>query len=165
MSLQVCKCVTRRSLSLEVGRSFKSERVCQVLEQLFVAQGVPAALRMDNGPEFIALALQCLCHHRKINAVYIESGRPWQNGFAESFHARLRDEFKLYETFDPATAKQIADRTEWHFTPKHGSWLNMAEIELSVLAKQCLSERMGSREHLTSQVTAWQERRNNAKAK
>lgn len=71
----------------------------------------------------------------------------------------------LYEAFDPATAKQIADRIEWHFTPKHGSWLNMAEIELSVLAKQCLSERMGSREHLTSQVAAWQERRNNAKAK
>jgi hypothetical protein len=71
----------------------------------------------------------------------------------------------LYEAFDPVTAKQIADRIEWHFTPKHGSWLNMAEIELSVLARQCLPERMGSREHLASQVAAWQERRNSTKAK
>lgn len=71
----------------------------------------------------------------------------------------------LYEAFDPVTAKQICDRIEWHFTPKHGSWLNMAEIELSVLAKQCLGERMGSREFLTKQVAAWQERRNAAKAK
>jgi len=71
----------------------------------------------------------------------------------------------LYEAFDPATAKRIADRIEWHFPPKHGSWLNMAEIELSVLAKQCLAERMGSLEHLTAQVLAWQERRNKAKAK
>ena len=81
----------------------------------------------------------------------------------------------LYEAFDPATAKGIVDRIEWHFTPKHGAWLNreiasgdfldMAEIELSVLAKQCLSERMGSREHLASQVAAWQERRDKAKAR
>lgn len=71
----------------------------------------------------------------------------------------------LYEAFDPETAKRITDRIGWHFTPKHGSWLNMAEIELSVLARQCLSERMGSREHLSAQVLAWQERRNNANAK
>ena len=71
----------------------------------------------------------------------------------------------LYEAFEPEIAKRIADRIEWHFTPKHGSWLNRAEIELSVLAKQCLDERMQSREFLMQQVAAWQERRNNAKAK
>ena len=71
----------------------------------------------------------------------------------------------LYEAFAPEIAKRIVDRIEWHFTPKHGSWLNMAEIELSVLAKQCLDERMQSREFLTKQIAAWQERRNNAQSK
>ena len=60
----------------------------------------------------------------------------------------------------PAEAKRLADKLEVHYTPKHGSWLNMAEIELSVLARQCLSERMNDKENLQKQVAAWQERRN-----
>ena len=51
----------------------------------------------------------------------------------------------LYRAFAPAEAKRLADRIEWHYTPKHGSWLNMAEIELSVLSRQCLAERMDSK--------------------
>jgi len=66
----------------------------------------------------------------------------------------------LYRAFAPAEAKRLADKLEVHYTPKHGSWLNMAEIELSVLARQCLSERMNDRENLQKQVAAWQERRN-----
>ncbi len=66
----------------------------------------------------------------------------------------------LYEAFAPAEAKRLADKLEIHYTPKHGSWLNMAEIELSVLARQCLAERMDSKANLQKQVTAWQERRN-----
>ena len=54
----------------------------------------------------------------------------------------------------------MADKLEVHYTPKHGSWLNMAEIELSVLARPCLSERMNDKENLQKQVAAWQERRN-----
>jgi transposase InsO family protein len=54
---------------------------------------------MDNGPEFVALALRGLCHRRGIDPAYIEPGKPWQNGFAESFHARLRDEFLDGEVF------------------------------------------------------------------
>jgi transposase InsO family protein len=83
---------TRESLALEASRSFTSESVCHVLERLFVERGTPSALRMDNGPEFVALALKGLCHGRGINAAYIEPGKPWQNGFAESFVSRLRDE-------------------------------------------------------------------------
>ncbi len=90
---------TRESLALEVGRSFRSERVCQVLEGLFTSRGKPAALRMDNGPEFVALALKGLCHRHCINGAYIEPGKPWQNGFAESFISRLRDEFLDGEVF------------------------------------------------------------------
>jgi hypothetical protein len=68
--------------------------------------------------------------------------------------------WSLYEAFEPEEAKRIADKLEIHYTPKHGSWLNMAEIELSVLARQCLKERMESREHLQEQVAAWEEKRN-----
>jgi hypothetical protein len=66
----------------------------------------------------------------------------------------------LYESFAPAEARRLIERIEWHYTPKHGSWLNMAELELSVLARQCLEERMESPENLTTQVQSWQERRN-----
>jgi putative transposase len=90
---------TRESLAIDVGRSFKSERVCVVLEELMAERGVPGALRMDNGPEFAALALRGLCHRRGIGPAYIEPGKPWQNGFAESFHSRLRDEFLDGEVF------------------------------------------------------------------
>ena len=68
----------------------------------------------------------------------------------------------LYEAFPPAEAKRLADRLEIHYTPKHGSWLNMAEIELSVLSRQCLDRRVADFETLQSEVEAWQERRDAA---
>jgi hypothetical protein len=66
----------------------------------------------------------------------------------------------LYEAFEPEQARRIAERLEWHYTPKHGSWLNMAEIELSVLHRQCLVRRIESAEEMARQVDAWQEDRN-----
>jgi len=66
----------------------------------------------------------------------------------------------LYETFPPAEAKRLAERFEWRYTPKHGSWLNMAESELGVLASQCLDRRIPNKETLIKEVAAWQERRN-----
>ncbi len=66
----------------------------------------------------------------------------------------------LYLAFAPQEARRLCERIEWHFTPKHGSWLNMAELELSVLARQCLQERMGTQENLARQVRAWQNTRN-----
>jgi transposase len=65
----------------------------------------------------------------------------------------------LYETFEPKEAKRIAEKLEIHYTPKHGSWLNMAEIELSVLSRQCLDRRVPDFETLQAQVEAWQDRR------
>ena len=70
----------------------------------------------------------------------------------------------LYEVFAPAEAKRILDRLEFHYTPKHGSWLNMAEIELGVLSRQCLDRRMPEKERLASEVAAWEERRNERQA-
>ena len=68
--------------------------------------------------------------------------------------------WSLYQAFEPQEAQRLARRIEWHYRPRHGSWLNMAEIELSVLAGQCLKQRMESQENIRIQVEAWQERRN-----
>ncbi len=68
----------------------------------------------------------------------------------------------LYEAFDPATARALASRLEIHYTPKHGSWLNMAETELSVLSRQCLDRRIECKELLTQEIAAWESDRNAA---
>jgi len=66
----------------------------------------------------------------------------------------------LYEAFEPAEAKRIWDRLEIHYTPKHGSWLNMAECELSVLSRQCTHRRIPDEQTLVDEVTAWRDERN-----
>jgi len=70
----------------------------------------------------------------------------------------------LYEAFAPEEAKRLTDKIEWHFTPKHGSWLNMAEIELSALGRQCLDRRLPDAATVASEVAAWVARRNSASA-
>jgi hypothetical protein len=66
----------------------------------------------------------------------------------------------LYEAFEPAEAKRILDRLEFHFTPKHGGWLNMAEIQLSVLSRQCLDQRVLNQTALTEETMAWEAEHN-----
>ena len=70
----------------------------------------------------------------------------------------------LYETFAPEEARRLAEKLEIHYTPKHGSWLNMAEIELSALTRQCLDRRISDKKTMKSQVQAWAQRRNKAGA-
>lgn len=69
----------------------------------------------------------------------------------------------LYERFKPAQARRIAAKLEWHYTPEHGSWLNVAECELSVLARQCLNRRIADMASLTREVAAWVSARNQKK--
>jgi hypothetical protein len=71
----------------------------------------------------------------------------------------------LYEAFEPAEARRLALRLEWHHTPKHGSWLNVAECELSVVARQCLDRRIPDLETLKREVAAWERARNAAAVK
>ena len=71
----------------------------------------------------------------------------------------------LYQTFPPDEARRLVERFEWHYTPKHGSWLDMAEIELSVLSSQCLARRIPNKQTLTEEVAAWQGDRNKNHAK
>jgi hypothetical protein len=70
----------------------------------------------------------------------------------------------LYAAFEPAEAKRIWDKLEFHYTPKHGSWLNMAEIELSVLSRQCLDQRIPDQPALITEVAAWEAERNAMRA-
>ena len=71
----------------------------------------------------------------------------------------------LYEAFPAAEARRLVERFEWHYTPKHGSWLNLAESELSVLAGQCLDRRISDKQTLVAEVTAWENSRNKKHAK
>jgi len=70
----------------------------------------------------------------------------------------------LYEAFKPEEARRLAEKLEIHSTPKHGSWLNMAEIELSVLSRQCMNDYFDSREKLTAAVALWERERNKQQA-
>jgi len=70
----------------------------------------------------------------------------------------------LYQVFQPVEAKRIIDKLEFHFTPKHGSWLNMAETEFSVLSRQCLDRRIGDEATLIREIAAWEDKRNMAEA-
>jgi DDE superfamily endonuclease len=74
------------------------------------------------------------------------------------------DGASLYEAFEPAEARRILDRIDFHYTPKHGSWLNMAETEINIMNSQCLNRRMDSQSVIASEVAAWERTRNTAKA-
>ncbi|MCZ8202248.1 MULTISPECIES: transposase, partial [unclassified Microcystis] len=73
---------------------------------------------------------------------------------------KMRIAASLYKAFEPEEAKRILDKLEFHYTPKHGSWLNMAEIELSVLNRQCLERRIPDMDSLKQEIKAWEENRN-----
>lgn len=75
------------------------------------------------------------------------------------------DGASLYETFSPAEARRILDKIEFHYTPKHGSWLNMAETEINIMKSQCLNRRLDSQPLIAAAVAAWEKKRNLAKAR
>jgi putative transposase len=83
---------TRECLAIEVATSITSDRVIGVLKRLFAEHGAPKFLRSDNGPEFVAKALQQWLSGQSAQTHYIAPASPWQNGFRESFHSRFRDE-------------------------------------------------------------------------
>ncbi len=84
---------TRECLSLEVGRSFKADQVLDALADCIAKHGSPGYIRSDNGSEFIAGKMKTWLREAGVQSLYIEPGAPWQNGYAESFNSRFRDEF------------------------------------------------------------------------
>ena len=109
---------TRECLALEVNHRMKAEDVLDVLAELFVLRGVPKHIRSDNGPEFIAEAIQRWLQQAGVETLYIEPGSPWENAYAESFHSRLRDEVLNREEFaNLAEAKALS--TAWRLEYNH----------------------------------------------
>jgi putative transposase len=90
---------TRECLAIEVATGLPTARVMRVLARLFVTHGSPQFLRSDNGPEFVAQAIQSWLALQHAATLYIDPGRPWQNGFAESFNGTLRDECLTMQAF------------------------------------------------------------------
>ena len=108
---------SRLCLAIRVGRRCKAKDVVAVLEELTSLYPAPAFIRSDNGPEFIAQALRDWCEaSTTTNTAYIAPGSPWENGFAESFNGRFRDEFLNTELFTTAPEAQIlSDRWRWEY--------------------------------------------------
>jgi putative transposase len=102
--LSIVEEYTRECLTLKVDRSITSEDVIDTLAELFAMRSVPRHIRSDNGPEFIARAIQRWLAQVEVETLYVEPGSPWENGFAESFHSRLRDEFLALEVFESLVA-------------------------------------------------------------
>lgn len=90
---------TRRCITLDISRRFRSEDILNRLSELFVMYGTPEFIRSDNGPEFIAEAIRAWLGRLGVQTLYIEPGSPWENGYAESFHSRVRDELFRVEEF------------------------------------------------------------------
>jgi len=124
---------TRECLALKVGRGITSEDVIDTLAELFALRGVPQAIRSDNGPEFVATAIRTWLARLRIAALYIAPGSPWQNGYAESFHSKLVDEFLSRESFESLRAARKltqAWREDYNVNRPHSSlgYLTPAEF-------------------------------------
>lgn len=127
---------TREGLVLEVERGMKSTDVLDMLTELMLIRGAPRHIRSDNGPEFIATAIRRFLDQVGIETLYIEPGAPWQNGYAESFAGRLRDELLNAELFaDLREAKALSTmwRNDYNHRRPHSSlgYLTPAEFAAS----------------------------------
>ena len=115
---------TRELPVIEVERSITSKYVIGVLEYLFAVRGAPGFIRSDNGPEFIADAIKGWLADKKVETLYIAPGSPWENGYIESFHGRLRNELLSRELFNSVKeAKVLAEnwRLEYNHHRPHSS--------------------------------------------
>lgn len=146
-----------------------TENHCELIDHEYVRNGVAT----------IFAEVEPLGGRRHVKITQRRTATDWAEFIREMLDERYPDAKKvilvldnlnihkrasLYEAFPAEEAKRLADRLELHFTPVHGSWLNICEIELSVLGKQCLNRRIEDMETITSEVEKWQEQRNNKKA-
>ena len=133
-----------------------------------------------NGVASLFMACEPLAGWRHVSVSNSRTRRDWAHFMRDLLDGRYRDAetvvlimdqlnthsaASFYEAFPPAEAKRLADRLEIHHTPKHGSWLNMAEIEFSALVRQCLSRRIAKLETLRNGIEHWEHSRNAANSK
>lgn len=107
---------TREALTIRVARALKAMDVIDALADLFILRGVPAHIRSDNGPEFVARALRDWIAAVGAKTAYIEPGSPWENGYCESFNGKLRDELLNGEIFYTLReAKTVIEAWRHHY--------------------------------------------------
>jgi putative transposase len=110
---------TRECLAIRIGRKLRSTDVIDVLSDLFILRGVPDHIRSDNGPEFVAKAVRDWISAVGAKTAYIEPGSPWENGYCESFNAKLRDELLNGEIFySLAEAKIVIESWRRHYNTR-----------------------------------------------
>ena len=147
------------------------------------APGRPALVDHEyvrNGVAQIFLEVEPLAGRRHVRVTERRTARDWALWIRSMLDDRYPDATKvrlvldnlnthatasLYQTFEPREARRLAERLELHYTPKHGSWLNVAEIELSVLQRQCLDRRIPDRDAMQSQIAVWERDRNHRPSK
>ncbi len=130
---------TRESLAIDVAGSIRSGRVIEVLSQLISAHGAPKILRSDNGPEFVSRALLRWAANENLDMALIDPGKPWQNGTAESFNGKFRDECLSMEWFrNRVEAKVVIEQWRQHYNDvrPHSSLGNQTP---AAFKKKCFS--------------------------
>ena len=166
----VCMDESTKQLVGEVAAPIAmTENHCELIDHEYVRNGVAT----------IFAEVEPLGGRRHVKITQRRTAKDWAEFIREMLDERYPDAKKvilvldnlnihkaasLYEAFPAEEARRLTERLELHFTPVHGSWLNICEIELSVLGKQCLNRRIEEMETITSEVKQWQERRNNKKA-
>ena len=123
---------TRECLALEVSGSITARDAIAVLRRQFLVRGSPGCIRSDNGPEFIAKASQGWLGSASVETLYVAPGSPWENGYAEAFHSRLRDEFLNMEVFASVKeAQALANlwRSDYNHERPHSSLGYLTPIE------------------------------------
>lgn len=147
---------TRECLTLKVDRSITSEDVIDMLAELFSMRGVPRCIRSDNGPEFVAKEIQRWLKQLDVETLYIEPGSPWENGYAESFHSRFRDEFldmELFESLQSARRLTVSWLDDYNTVRPHSSLGYVTPVEFAARCRNSIratpSFRPGSGDTLT----------------
>jgi len=155
----------------------------EVQEPIACAPGRPARVNHEyvrNGVAEVFLEVEPLTGKRHVEATERRTKKDWARWIKGMLDERYPNAIRvrlvmdnlnthchasLYETFEPQEARRLAERLDIHYTPKHGSWLNMAEIELSALNGQCLDRRIPDLVTIQSYITAWENDRNNRQSR
>jgi hypothetical protein len=133
-----------------------------------------------NGVAQLFIEVEPLAGQRHVNVTERRTAEDWALWVKSMLDERYPDAIKvrlvldnlnihapasLYQAFEPQEARRLVERLELHYTPKHGNWLNVAEIELSVLLRQCLNRRIPDQDTMRSEIIAWESARNNRLSK
>lgn len=143
--LNVLDVFTRECLSNTTERSITADDVTTLLDRLVAERGVPAYLRMDNGPEFAAHAIRDWCRFNGSSTTFIDPGSPWQNGHVESFNSRLRDEFLNGHLFESLLEAQVLLedwRHEYNHHRLHSSLCYLTPVEFRELWEEQHQQRL-----------------------